>query len=229
MLNVTALTFHSSVCGPPPFPPPPSSEYMPMVGHLESLMCEDVGWFYHPKVTAVTIFTSRLSHLPTLHCCFGQKYFSCLLFLAKSYADFKSQAKDMVLSETFLRLGVRKCSLWVLQSREWTQITLSYTLTMHLSLPRELLRATTLSDHLRPPVPTAPPPQWALVRFPWPVKSLFPPLFLTFLIPTYLSDVYLAVTSLGNSYCTSISDLTKEDLISCWKTLVIIYGHTLNR
>ena len=26
-------------------------------------------------------------------------------------ADFKSQAKDMVLSETLLRLGVRKCSL----------------------------------------------------------------------------------------------------------------------
>ena len=107
--------------------------------------------------------------------------------------------------------------------------TPSYTLTMHLSLPRELLRATMLSDHLCSPVPTAPPPQWAFVRFPWPVKSLFPPLFLTFLIPTYLSDVYLVVTSLGNSYCTSISDLTKEDLTSCWKTLVIIYGHTLNR
>ena len=154
----------------------------------KSLRGKDVGWSYHPKVTAVTISISRLSYLFPSQKYFGQKYFFCFLFLAKPYAGFKNWAKDTVLSETLPEPwgGERAPSERFQSQLGRPRMHWIYLPTTCLSLHKELLWATMSSSHFCPPVSSAVPPQWAFVGFPWPIRSLLPLPFLAFLTPTYL-------------------------------------------
>lgn len=153
-LALLSLTFNYFVY---PFLPPVIRIHINGRTFGKSLMGKDVGRSYHPKVTAVTIFISRLSHFPAFLYCFGQKYFFCLLFLAKPYAGFKHRAKDMVLSETLPEpWGGERAPSECLQSQlgrprmHWI-----YLPTMCFSLYKELLWATMSSSHFCPPVSSA--------------------------------------------------------------------------